>query len=119
MKSIVEAPVPFLIGIAGSISFRELPLEAVRVDLDNNKVLMPEALPKIQSTYYNNLISRLKSAINFTIKNDDQFIQNVDQAFNVVFIDPDEKQTFDYILIRDAMLEFMSKLLTGYEKLIV
>ena len=119
MKSIVDAPVPFLIGIPGNMSFRELPLEAVRVDLDNNKVLMSEALPKIQPAYYTNLITRLKSAINFTISRSDQFIQNVDQAFNVVFMDPDEKQTFDYILIRDAMLEFMSKLLSGYEKLIV
>jgi hypothetical protein len=119
MKDVLDAPVPYLIGLGQNVNFQDLPLDVMRVNLDTSKVLNVESLPKLPSTLYTNLVAKLKSAVNFVVNNQDPVLQVVDQAFNVIFIDPDEKPEFDYILVRDAMLEFMTKILYGYEKLIV
>jgi hypothetical protein len=120
MREILEAPVPFLIGMDSSMNSNELPLEIMRVNLDTNKVLIGEVMPKLSSSIYNTLLTKLRSAINFTVDNqNDQQLQSVDQAFNLVFVDPEEVPAFDHTLVRDAMLEFMTSMLHGYEKLIV
>lgn len=119
MKDVLDAPVPYLIGLGQNVNFQDLPLDVMRVNLDANKVLNVESLPKLPSTLYTNLLVKLKSAVSFEVNSQDPMVQVVDQAFNVIFIDPDEKPEFDHILVRDAMLEFLSKILYGYEKLIV
>jgi len=120
MREVLEAPVPFLIGMDSSMNSNELPLEIMRVYLDTNKVLIGESMPKQSSTSYNTLLTKLKSVVNITVDNqNDQQLQTVDQAFNVVFVDPDEIQRFDHSLVRDAMLEFMTSTLQGYERFIV
>lgn len=111
---------PFLIGIDSNISSFEFPLEIMRVYLDTNKVLVGESMPKLPSSLYSTLVSKLKSAVSLRVDEEsDQKLQTVDQAFNVVFIDPEETPTFDHMLVRDAMLEFVAGMLQGYEKLIV
>lgn len=119
MKDVLDAPVPYIMGLGQNVNFQDLPLDVMRVNLDTNKVLNVESLPKLPSTLYTNLVARLRTAITFSVNCQDPVLQVVDQAFNVIFIDPDEKPEFDYILVRDAMLEFMTKILYGYEKLIV
>ena len=119
MKDVLDAPVPYLIGLGQNINFQDLPLEVMRVNLDTNKVLNVESLPAFPSTLYNSLLVKLKAAVTLTVNGQDPLIQVVDQAFNVIFIDPEEKPELDYIMIRDAMLDFMAKILHGYEKLIV
>lgn len=119
MKDFLDTPIPSLIGLGQNVSFQDLPLDAMRVNLDTNKVLNLESLPKLPSTLYNNLLTKLKAAVTFTVNGNDPVLQVVDQAFNVIFIDPDDKPELDYFLVRDAMLEFMTKILYGYEKLIV
>eukprot|EP00826_Nyctotherus_ovalis_P049676 TRINITY_DN601_c0_g5_i1.p4 TRINITY_DN601_c0_g5~~TRINITY_DN601_c0_g5_i1.p4 ORF type:complete len:130 (+),score=39.48 TRINITY_DN601_c0_g5_i1:547-936(+) len=119
MKDVLDAPVPYIIGLGQNVNFQDLPLDVMRVNLDTNKVLNVESLPKLPSMLYANLVAKLKAAITFSVNSQDPMLQVVDQAFNVIFIDPDEKPEFDYILVRDAMLDFMTKILYGYEKLIV
>jgi len=48
-------------------------------------------------------------------------IEQVDLAFNVRQIDPEEDNEFvlNEIEIRDAFLEFMSSLMSGYTKFLV
>lgn len=119
MKDVLDAPVPYLIGLGQNVNSQDLPLDVMRVHLDTNKILNVESLPKLPSALYTNLLTKLKSAVNFVVNNKDPMLQVVDQAFNVIFIDPDEKLDFDYILVRDAMLEFMTKILQGYKKWVV
>ena len=40
----------------------------------------------------------------------------VDMAFNQKFQDPDEEFLLDHLEIRDAFLEFMSSMMSGYTK---
>lgn len=40
----------------------------------------------------------------------------VDMAFNQKFQDPDEEFLLDHLEIRDAFLEFMGSMMTGYTK---
>lgn len=50
----------------------------------------------------------------------DPMLDQVDFAFNTRFIDPeDEEFTFDEYEIRDAFLEFMTCLMSGYTKCLV
>jgi len=119
MKAFLEAPVPFLIGLHQESEGQELPLEIVRVHLDSNKVLIGESLPKLPNSLYKLIFTRLKAAVCLEPVRPDPILEAVDQAFNVVLIDPDEKVEFDYIAARDSVFEFMTKILKGYEKLIV
>ncbi len=112
---------PFLIGLdqEGTEGYQDLPLEVMRVNLDHNKVLIGDSLPKLPSAYYKLLYTRLKSAVPFLLQRPDPILDAVDQAFNVILIDPDERVEFDFLRVRDAIFEFMTKILRGYEKLIV
>lgn len=114
------APTIFLVGTDHSMNCNDLPLDVMRVNLDTNKVLIGESMPKLPSTIYNTLLTKLKAAVTLPMVSQNELIlQTSDQAFNAVFIDPEEAAEFDYVRVRDAMVEFMSTLLSGYEKLIV
>ena len=120
IREILEAPVPFLIGLNQNMLSHDLPLEIMRVNLDNNKVLIGESMPKLPPKLYNQALNRLKNLVTFRPKSKpDPMLQFVDQAFNMAYLDPDEVQEFDHILVRDAMLELITELLRGYEKFIV
>ena len=119
MKAFLEAPVPFLIGLDQDTDNQDLPLEIMRVHLDTNKVLIGDSLPMLPSAYHKLLHTRLKSAVTISPHKADPILDAVDQAFNVILIDPDDKVELDYILVKDSMFEFMTKVLKGYEKFIV
>jgi len=102
------------------MNYGDFPLEVMRVNLDTNKVLIGESMPKLPVSLYNILLTKLKAAVTLPMNSqNDLILQNSDQAFHAIFIDPEEADQFDYLKIRDAMLEFMTNLLCGYEKLIV
>jgi hypothetical protein len=117
MRTILEAPVPFLIGFNQDI--KDLPHDVLKVNLDNNRVTINEPLPKLPSDLYKFLYNKLKSVINFSLANYDPILQNVDQAFTVVLIDPEERIEFNWLIVRDIMLEFMSLLLKDYQRFVV
>lgn len=112
---------PFLIGLDQETNdtYLDIPLEVMRVNLDRDKVLIGDVVPKVPATYYKLLHSRLKAAVPFTLARPDPILDAVDQAFNVVLIDPDEQVDFNFMQVRDAVFEFMTRILKGYEKLIV
>jgi hypothetical protein len=102
------------------MDYNDLPLDVMRVNLDTNKVLIGESMPKLPATLYSTLLAKLKAAVTLAMNNQNNLIlQSSDQVFHGVFIDPEEAAEFDYLKIRDAMLELMTSLLRGYEKLIV
>ena len=45
-------------------------------------------------------------------------LEQIDLAFNVKFVDPDEDFYIDHLEVRDAFLEFMSTIMSGYTKFI-
>ena len=102
------------------MTFHNLPLGLIRVNLDVNKVFLAESLPKPPSHLIASLKSNLKTAVNLKVEcQNDPIVQAVDQAFNVIPIDPDEVPEFDYRKVRKAIVQFMGSILYGYEKFIV
>jgi len=117
MRTILEAPVPFLIGFNQDI--KELPPDVLKVNLDNNRVTINEPLPKLPSDLYKGLYNKLNSVINFSLTSYDPILQNVDQAFTVVLIDPEERVEFNWLAVREIILEFMTLLLKDYKRFVV
>lgn len=108
---------PFIIGYNQDI--KELPLDVIKVYLDYNEVTINEPLPKLPFDLHKYLRNRLKTLVNFPPTTYDPILTNVDQAFTVMLIDPDEQVEFDWLGIRNAILEFMITLLRDYQKFVV
>ena len=138
MTDVLDAPVPFLIGIDPLIlkddqSF-EIPNEVYRVDLDMGFISLRDAKPKLPSKDYKTLKTRLQKATE-GIERPSPLLEQVDQAFNVVSYqdeqDDDEggevdeegnpvrQYRFNEYEIRDAFLEFMTSIMSGYTKCLV
>lgn len=47
---------------------------------------------------------------------DQTMLEQVDLAFNMKFMDPDEDMQVDHLEVRDAFLEFMSSIMSDYTK---
>ena len=45
-------------------------------------------------------------------------LDQIDLAFNIKFMDPDEDYILNHYEVRDAFLEFMSSIMSGYTKFI-
>lgn len=117
MSTILEAPMPFIIGYNQDI--KELTPDVIKVNLDYNRVTINEPLPKLPFDFHKYLCNRLKTLVNFSSTAYDPILANVDQAFTVMLVDPDEQVEFDWLGIRNAMVEFMITLLRDYQKFVV
>ena len=65
MTAVLEAPVPFLIGIDPNMikdDIDEIPNEVYRVDLDNGSISLRDTKPKLPSKEYKILKQRLLKA---------------------------------------------------------
>ena len=112
---------PFIMGFeqpAGDEP-NDIPLEIMKVNLNTNKIQFNETLPKLPSAEGKVLLSKLRLAVPFTANRPDPILESVDQAFNLVLIDPDDILEFDHLAVRDAVFEFISKMLKGYEQHVV
>ena len=47
---------------------------------------------------------------------DEQMLKTVDLAFNKIFADPEEEESINHLEVRDAFLEFISSIMSGYTK---
>ena len=85
MTDVLDAPVPFLIGIDSFIirddNF-EIPNEVYRVDLDNGSISLRDPKPKLPSKEFKILKQRLQKATE-GISRPDPMVEQVDLAFNV------------------------------------
>jgi len=43
-------------------------------------------------------------------------LKTVDLAFNKIFADPEEEESINHLEVRDAFLEFISSIMSGYTK---
>ena len=133
MTDVLDAPVPFLIGIDPQIlkddgSPFEIPNEVYRVDLDNGFISLRDSKPKLPSKDYKLLKQRLLKATE-GIERPSPSLDQVEQAFHVVQFDDEQSRNqndeddedddvfrFNEYEIRDAFLEFMSSVMAGYTK---
>jgi len=115
MTGALEAPVPYLIGIETRILTEdlEIPTDVYRVDLDNGVVSLRDNLPKVPSSHYKVLRQKLKKATDWIVR-PDPYLEQVDFAFNTMFLDPDAEDDISEFEIRDAFLEFMHNIMNGY-----
>lgn len=47
---------------------------------------------------------------------DEQMLLTVDLAFNNMFVDPEENDCINHLEVRDAFLEFLTSIMSGYTK---
>jgi hypothetical protein len=123
MIDVLDAPVPFLIGIETFIlkeEYIDIPGEVYRVDLDKGSISLRDSKPKLPTKEFKILRQRLLKATEKIIR-PDPMLDQVDYAFNTVFIDPEDEDYFEFdeYEIRDAFLEFMTFLMSGYTKCLV
>lgn len=83
MTDVLDAPVPFLIGI-DSIIIRdfEIPTEVNTVNLDNGNITLRDPKPKMPNKEFKILKQRLQRATE-RISRPDPLLEEVDLAFNV------------------------------------
>jgi len=71
---------------------------------------------------FNTLRNKLIKATHNIKTRPDPSLEQVDHAFTTVFVDPDddegESQGVDELLVRDAFLEFMTRIMSDYKKYI-
>ena len=116
MTDVLDAPVPFLIGVDPALLTGEIPAEVYRVDLDNGSISLRDAKPMMPSKEFKVLKQRLLKATEHIQRPD---LGQVDQAFNVVpqgEHEEGERQVFNHLEVRDAFLEFMTEVMSGYTK---
>lgn len=126
MVDILDAPVPFLFGIESSILSEAcldmdlLGEEVTQVMLDENSLQTPERVletVKMPQKELRVLREKLLRATSYIKSRPDPELQQVDFAFPTTFVDPDEEQQGIYeVEVRDAFLEFMSRIMSDYKR---
>lgn len=125
---ILDAPVPYLIGIEPNQALENYDLEneVVIVELDIGRVLTPNdslmqsQMPKMPFKEHKMLKQRLmKATESITQIPDEAMLSQCDLAFNMMFVDPDEENQIDHLEVRDAFLEFMMSIMADYTKFLI
>lgn len=117
LKNYIETIFPYIIGVSPSMLTKdiEIPIDAIRVDLDAGRVFITEPCPRLPDKPYRQLHNRLLECAN-TYNEHDVLRDNVDEAFSCVMKDQDEAFNFNSFAVRDAFLEFQTQLLKNYQK---
>lgn len=125
MTDVLEAPFPYLIGIEPTPKLEQLDIESevLVVDLDKSSVTCPEDdlqqsnMPQMPFKESRHLKQRLNKASEHIMQvPDEQMLKTVDLAFNKIFADPEEEESINHLEVRDAFLEFISSIMSGYTK---
>lgn len=118
LKNYIETIFPYIIGVSPSMITPdiEVPIDAVKVDLDSGIILYQEPLPKLPDKLQRALLAKLKTYANI-YRSQDAVRETVDDAFNSIMKDDEEfKQLFHPYRVRDAFLEFQTSLLKHYQR---
>ena len=117
LKNYIETIFPYIIGVSPNMLGKdiEIPIDAIRVDLDSGRVLITEAYPRLPDKPYRQLYNRLSDCANI-YTNHDLLRENVDEAFSCVMSDVEDNVRFNPYAVRDAFLEFQTTLLKNYQR---
>lgn len=92
----------------------EIPVDAIRVDLDSGRIDNKEPLPRLPDKLQRALITRLMKCANIYSPKD-PIRETADEAFDSVIRDI-EDCNFNPYQIKDAFLEFFAHLLKNYQR---
>lgn len=117
LKNYIETIFPYIIGVSPSMLSKdiEIPIDAVRVDLDAGRVLITEPFPRLPDKPYRQLLNRLTDCANIYSEHD-LVRDNVDEAFCCYMRENDENFNFNPYAVKDAFVEFQSQLLRTYQR---
>jgi len=116
LKTVTEAPCPFLIGIEDSIMklLDYLPPEVIEVNLDTNKIDNPSF--EIGHPFLPNFLIELKVLIPFTLHQSNSLSQDADRS---TLFDYSKEGSIDFMGIRNCFLRYMMAILHNFEDFIV
>lgn len=118
MHTITEAPCPFFVGLeTTSATLQHLPEDVIEVDLDHDIVECP--CFRISPPFAEEVRTELKMNILINSQKPDPILNEVDQAFNILLISPDDVEKFDWLAIRSQFVRYMGRVLGDYQKFIV
>ena len=117
LKNYIETIFPYIIGVSPFLLSNdiEIPIDAVRVDLDAGRVIVIEPFPKLPDKPYRQLLNRLTDCANIYAEHD-ILRENIDEAFSCYMRDSDENFSFNCYAVKDAILEFQTQLLKNYQR---
>ena len=117
LKNYIETIFPYIIGVSPSMLTKdiEIPIDAVRVDLDAGRVLITEPFPRLPDKPQRQLFNKLSECAKIYLEHD-LMRDNVDEAFSCFMGENDDNLYFNSYAIRDAFLEFQTQLLKNYQR---
>jgi hypothetical protein len=115
LKTVTEAPCPFLIGVEDSIMklLDYLPPEVIEVNLDTNKVDNPSF--EIVHPFLADFLIELKTLVPFTLCQSNSLLHDADRATPFTY----PKEAIDFMKIRNCFLKYMTTILHDFESFIV
>jgi len=125
MIDYLDSPYIYLIGIESAVlseaCYDLSGSDVTQVMLDANSIYTNEVevdrKTKMPVKEFRTLKEKLLRATACIKQRPDPILEQVDQAFTTVFVDPDDdSEGVDEIEVRDAFLEFMSKTMGDYKK---
>ena len=130
MIDVIDAPFPFLIGVQSQIldealsnQVIEMPQHVTVVNLDACDIQSHELTTvscKFPQRDFRILNEKLMKATNCVRERPHPDLEMIDDAFMRIMVDPDEVDgQVDAIGVRDAFLEFMSRIMENYKKYII
>ena len=129
MINVIDAPFPYLIGVQTCVlqealnnQVIEMPQHVTVVNLDQMEIQTYESSVstcKWPSREFKVLREKLIKATNCVYERPHQDLEMIDSAFMRIIADPDEDDAqIDALGVRDAFLEFMSRIMENYKKYI-
>ena len=120
LKTFIEAIFPYIIGVSPGMltSDVEVPGDAVRVMLDEGRVVVTEVLQRPPDKLRKQLYGRLSQCANF-YKREDMMREAVDEAFGFVMPREEGEKVFNAYEVRDAFLELQTTLLRNYQRFLM
>ena len=127
MINVIDAPFPYLIGVQASIfnealnnQVIEMPQHVTIVNLDGPDIQTNEssvATSKFPQREFKALKEKLMKCTMCVGERPHSDLELIDDAFMRIMVDPDEEENqIDAIGVRDAFLEFMSRIMENYQK---
>ena len=117
LKNYIETIFPYIIGVSPSMLTKdiEIPIDAVRVDLDAGRVLITEPFPRLPDKPQRQLFNKLSECAKIYTEHD-IMRENADEAFSCFMKEHEESSHFNSYAARDAFLEFQTQLLKNYQR---
>jgi len=115
-KTYIETIFPYIIGISPGMLTPdiEVPGDAIKIYLDEGRIVMQEVFPRLPEKPKKQLWGRLSQCASLYRK-DDPLREAADEAFGF-FAPREDERPFDPCEVRDAFLEMQTTLIRSYQR---